>query len=258
MNSTRRADNLVRALAGLALGLSALASQADTTTRVDKAAALLQPVANTLSPRQQAILPIAALAAAGDIARLGPALEQGLGAGLTVNDAKEILVQLYAYAGFPRSLNALGELMKVVEERKRRGIQDAQGKTPTRVIPTGDALLAAGTANQTRLVGSPVRGPLFEFAPVADLYLKNHLFGDIFERDNLDWQSRELATVGMLAALPGAESQLQSHMRMSMNVGITSAQLGQVAQVLAVNVDADAGRRAREALVRHLASQSGK
>ena len=28
------------------------------------------------------------------------------------------------------------------------------------------------------------------------------LFGDIFERDNLDWQSRELATVSMLAALP--------------------------------------------------------
>jgi 4-carboxymuconolactone decarboxylase len=32
------------------------------------------------------------------------------------------------------------------------------------------------------------------------------LFGDIFERENLDWQSRELATVGMLSALPGAEA----------------------------------------------------
>lgn len=37
------------------------------------------------------------LAAAGDIA-----LNQGLDAGLTINDAK----QLYAYAGFPRGLNS--------------------------------------------------------------------------------------------------------------------------------------------------------
>ncbi|KJS29540.1 MAG: hypothetical protein VR64_20520 [Desulfatitalea sp. BRH_c12] len=39
------------------------------------------------------------------------ALNQGLDAGLTVNEIKEILVQLYAYAGFPRSLNAIGTFM---------------------------------------------------------------------------------------------------------------------------------------------------
>ena len=151
-------------------------------------------------------------------------MNQGLDAGLTVSDAKEILVQLYAYAGFPRSLNALGELMKVLEARKQRGIQDAPGREPSRAIPTGEALLAVGTANQTKLSGAPVKGPLFDFAPAIDEYLKTHLFGDIFARDNLDWQSRELATVGALAALPGVESQLHSHMRISMNVGLTPSQ----------------------------------
>ncbi|CAG9932909.1 carboxymuconolactone decarboxylase family protein [Candidatus Nitrotoga arctica] len=58
------------------------------------------------------------------------------------------------------------------------------------------------------------------YGPPADR--KTHLFGDIFDRDNLDWPSRELATVGMLSALQGAESQLQAHMRISMNVGITA------------------------------------
>lgn len=217
----------------------------------------IQATSETLSIRQQAIIPIAAFGAAGDMPRLGSALDQGLDAGLTVNDAKEVLVQLYAYAGFPRSLNALGELMKVVEARKQRGVKDAQGQAPSRAIPKGDALLAAGTANQTRLVGSPVKGALFEFAPAADEYLKNHLFGDIFERDNLDWQSRELATVGMLSALQGADAQLQSHMGISMNVGITASQLNQLAQVLADRVDAEAARRAREALARQLAAKSG-
>lgn len=208
----------------------------------------------TLSARQQAIVPIAAFAAAGDLARLNAALNQGLDNGLTVSDAREILVQLYAYAGFPRSLNALGELMKVLEARKQRGIQDAPGQAPSHPIPTGEQLLAAGTANQTKLAGTPVKGPVFDFAPAIDAYLKTHLFGDIFERDNLDWQSREIATVAMLAALPGAEPQVQAHLRISMNVGITASQLRQLVQVLADRVDADASRRAREALERQIAT----
>jgi alkylhydroperoxidase/carboxymuconolactone decarboxylase family protein YurZ len=173
-----------------------------------------------------------------------------------VSDAKEVLVQLYAYAGFPRSLNALGELMKVLEVRKQRGISDDPGSAPSRAAPKGEALLAAGTANQTELSGGPVKGPLFDFAPVVDEFLKTHLFGDIFERDNLDWQSRELATVGMLSALPGAESQLQSHMRFSMNVGLTAGQLRHLTQVLAERVDAAHAQRAREALERQLAAAS--
>ncbi|MFT3814262.1 MAG: carboxymuconolactone decarboxylase family protein [Acidovorax sp.] len=213
---------------------------------------------DTLTARQQAIVPIAAFAAAGDIARLNTALGQGLDAGLTVSDAKEILIQLYAYAGFPRSLNALGALMQVLEARRQRGIHDAPGSAPSRPIPQGDALLAAGTANQTKLSGGPVAGPLFDFAPTANEYLRTHLFGDIFERDNLDWQSRELATVGMLSALPGAEPQLQAHVRIGMNVGLTAGQLGQLVQVLADRVNADAARRAGEVLTRQLESLAPK
>jgi 4-carboxymuconolactone decarboxylase len=215
------------------------------------------PASDTLSATQRAIVPIAAWAAAGDIPRLNLALNQGLDAGLTISDAREVLVQLYAYAGFPRSLNALTELMSVVNTRRQRGVQDAPGRAPARPIPKGDALLAAGTANQTRLVGAVVQGPLFDFAPVANEYLRSHLFGDIFERDNLDWHSREVATVAMLSAMVGVESQLQSHMRISMNVGLTSSQLRHVAQVLGERVDADSSRRAREALERHLASVKG-
>ena len=78
-----------------------------------------------------------------------------------------------------------------------------------------------------------MKGPLFEFAPAIDTFLKTHLFGDIFARDNLDWQSRELATVGALAAMAGVESQLQAHIRISMNVGLSAAQLRAVSDPLA-------------------------
>lgn len=206
-----------------------------------------------LSPKQQSIGPVAAFAATGDMSGLREALDQGLDTGLTVGDCKEILVQLYAYAGFPRSLNALGELMKVLERRKECGITDQPG-SDSGPVPVGDELLAAGTANQTKLVGVPVAGPLFDFAPTIDRYLKTHLFGDIFARTNLDWQSRELATVAALAAMSGAEPQLRSHVAISMNVGLGEHQLRQFIEVLASRVNPDTARRAQAALDAQLAA----
>ncbi|MFK8402289.1 carboxymuconolactone decarboxylase family protein [Pseudomonas sp. BGr12] len=213
------------------------------------------PHSETLDDRQRRIVPIAAFAAAGDMAGLNRAINQGLDAGLTISEAREVLVQLYAYAGFPRSLNALGELMKVVQARQQQAIVDQPGREPSKSIPKGDELLAVGTANQTKLSGAPVEGALFDFAPVANEYLRTHLFGDIFERDNLDWQSREIATVAMLSALEGVAPQLQAHIRIAMNTGVTPQQLRQLIRVLAEQVSADASRRASEALELHLAAQ---
>lgn len=243
--------------AALALSLSTAPGHAAQDVPTPQAATGTAPASAALSARQQAIPLIAAFVATSDMPRLNVALNQGLDAGLTISEAKEILVQLYAYVGFPRSLNALGELKKVVDARRQRGIQDVPGREPSKPAPTGDALLAAGTANQTRISGAPVTGPVFDFAPVINQFLQTHLFGDIFERDNLDWQSRELATVGALAATPGVEAQLRSHMRASMRVGLSAAQLRQLTKVLAERGDEQAARRAGAALTQALAGGSG-
>ena len=258
MSNTTPAKQHAAALA-LALVFTAVSGLATAQTSVAQephAMTNSQPTSDTLSARQQAIPLIASFMAASDMPRLNAALHQGLDAGLTLSEAKEILVQLYAYAGFPKSLNALGELLKVVEARKQRGIQDAPGREPSRAIPTGGALLEAGTVNQTRISGAPVKNAVTDFAPVINQFLQAHLFGDIFERDNLDWQSRELATVGALAATPGVEAQLRSHMRASLRVGLTAAQLRQLTRVLDEGGAADAARRANEALTQALAAAS--
>lgn len=208
--------------------------------------------AEPLPARQLAIGPIAAGMANGDMPGLNAALNHGLDAGLSIADIKEVLVQLYAYTGFPRSLNALSELMKVADDRRARGLKDAAGTQPG-PVPTGQALLELGTANQTRLSGAPVKGPLFDFAPAIDQFLKTHLFGDIFARDNLDWQSRELATVAALGALSGVEPQLLSHIRISMNVGLSAGQLAQFGESLSRSGFAEAGQRVRAALEKFVA-----
>jgi alkylhydroperoxidase/carboxymuconolactone decarboxylase family protein YurZ len=248
----------VAALAAAAtLALALAPSHAAQNTEEPQTMSTTQVASGTLSAKQQAIPLIAAFMATSDMPRLNAGLNQGLDAGLSIGETKEILVQLYAYVGFPRSLNALGELMKVVEDRKQRGIKDEPGREPSRAAPTGEALLAAGTANQTRISGAPVKGPVFDFAPVINQFLQAHLFGDIFERDNLDWQSRELATVGALAATPGAEAQLRSHMGASMRVGLSAAQLRQVVQGLGERGDEQAAKRAGVALTQALAAASG-
>ena len=206
------------------------------------------PRSETLTARQRAIVLTGAFMATSDMPRLNAALNQGLGDGLTISEAKEVLVQLYAYAGFPRSLNALGELLKVVDLRKQQGHQDDPGREPSRPVVTSHALVAVGQTNQSEISGGPVQGPVFELAPVINQFLQAHLFGDIFERDNLDWQSRELATVGALAATPGAQAQLRSHMRASLRVGLTAEQLKQLVQALAEHVGPDEAARANEAL----------
>jgi alkylhydroperoxidase/carboxymuconolactone decarboxylase family protein YurZ len=202
---------------------------------------------NPLNSRQQALIPVAALAAEGHIAALVPALNVALDSGLTINELKETLVQLYAYCGFPRSLNALSCLMTVLSERQARGIIDEEGADASPQPENWDSL-QAGSRNQTQLVGRAVSGPLFDFAPAIDRYLKAHLFGDIFQRDVLDWPTRELATISMLAALSGAESQLKSHYAISLHNGLTVQQLRAFVAVLAEKVNAGVAKNASVAL----------
>lgn len=227
----------------IALNLSPLHAQSGDRTHSIEGTSMNR---EQLSEKQQAILPITAFTASGDMERLNAVLRQGLGAGLTVNEIKELLGQMYAYVGFPRSLNALSAFMTLIEDRKARGINDSSGRDPG-PLPAPEHMLEIGAANQTKLSGQPVKGPLFEFSPQIDRYLKEHLFGAIFARDNLDWQDRELATLGALAALHGAESQVQAHMRISRNVGLSEAQLQQVVAVLRERVGAEVADRAETA-----------
>lgn len=177
-----------------------------------------------LNSRQAKMVTVAAFTASGDLARLKVSLNQGLDAGLTINEINEILVQMYAYAGFPRSLNGIDTFMTVLEERERKGIKDVAGKEAGTLL-SGKSSMERGTEIQTRLIGAPAAGKYIAFTPAIDAFLKGHLFGDIFGRDNLDFQSREIATIAALACIGGVDPQLQAHFNIGLNVGLTEAQL---------------------------------
>ncbi|HXP96365.1 MAG TPA: carboxymuconolactone decarboxylase family protein, partial [Telmatospirillum sp.] len=92
-------------------------------------------------------------------------------------------------------------------------------------------------------------------APAIDAFLKDHLFGDIFGRDNLDFQSREIATISALSNMQGVNAQLQSHLNVGLNVGLTEAQLRGLILVLEANVGKSESDNANDVLSRVLSSR---
>ncbi len=205
-----------------------------------------------LTSVQTELIPVMAYAAKGDEAKLKLALNRALTQGVTINEAKAAFVQLYAYAGFPRSLTALNTLLNLTKERKAQGLVDREGKEPTKKAK-GIDIRALGTATQTKLVGAPVKAEVYTFCPEIDTYLKEHLFGDIFANDVLDWKTREVLTVSTLAALP-APTQLRSHLRVALNTGLTGADLQSFVEILRKTVgksEADLAQKTLDNVMKH-------
>ncbi len=212
---------------------------------------------NELTSRQRSVIAISAYTANGDLDKLKPALGEGLEAGLTVNEIKEVLIQLYAYTGFPRSLNGIHTFMSVMDERRAKGIKDQIGKESS-PIPAGMNRDEYGAKVRATLSGQqtipPARGYQV-FAPAIDAFLKEHLFADIFARDVLDFQTRELATISALAAMSGTAGQLQFHLGASMNVGFTESQMKHFVTVISDKVGKQEGETATSVLEKVLATR---
>ena len=188
-----------------------------------------------LSNRQKHLATIAALEAQGDLIRLEPAIIEALEGGVTINEIKEAFSQLYAYTGFPRSLNALGVLSKVLNENENESKHDwLEGKPWTRPAMWDDAqrALAIGTEVQTQLSGHPFN---YDFCPQNDYYLKAHLFGDIFAGDQLSAADREIVTVAALSALKGVAPQLAAHKAGAVNMGNSQETVDELCQFLSDN-----------------------
>lgn len=187
-----------------------------------------------LSERKQGIIPIAALTAQGDLDQLHVALNDGLDAGLTINEIKEVIVHVNAYAGFPRSIRGLQTFMEILNEREARGISDELGpeaspidndrKKYDRGVETLYELTGANWAHPESGYGA--------FAPAIDRFLKEHLFADLFERDVLTYAERQLTTISVLSSLDGLEPMLRSHFNISLNVGLTPGQLKHFVEVI--------------------------
>jgi 4-carboxymuconolactone decarboxylase len=91
--------------------------------------------------------------------------------------------------------------------------------------------------------------------PVIHTFLKEHLFTDIFARDVLGHQQRELANIAGLVSLPGTEGQLRSILGAAMKIELTEAQLKDFISVFEYKVGKREAESAREVLTSILNSR---
>ncbi len=208
--------------------------------------------AHSLSEKQKAIILISSLTAKGDLVKLKQALNSALEGHLTVNESKEVLVHLYAYCGFPRSIQGLNTLIAVLDERKAKGIKDNPGREAT---PVTDAnKYETGWKNLAKLGGRPTDGPIEKptsgygaFSAEIDIFLKEHLFADLFSRDVLTFAERELTTISVLISLgSGVEPMLASHLGLTLKQGVTKIQIEEAFTLIEKSVsktDAEAARK---------------
>lgn len=205
---------------------------------------------NALEPRHRHIVAISSPAAIGDLDRLGMALHDGLDAGLTVNEIKEVLVHLHAYCGFPRSIQGLNTLIAVLEARKAQGITDEMGRTASPVTDTPGKYERGKKVLET-LTGQPQITPpqsgYGAFSPEIDVFLKEHLFASLFERDVLSFEDREIATISALVSLRGLTPMLKGHLRIALHLGFAEAQLMHLLAIIESTAgvkEAEDGRKA--------------
>lgn len=190
--------------------------------------------AQELSKQQKSIASISALTAKSDWKNLKSELSKGLDNGLTVNQIKEELVHLYAYVGFPKSIMGLRTFLSVLDERKANGITDNWGKEASAIDDTNPKY-ERGKKVLEELIQNPLpetKPDYQQFSPEIDAFLKEHLFADIFERDVLTYQQRELITVSALMSLGDVEPMLKGHLGISLKQGFTKAQLEDLVETL--------------------------
>jgi alkylhydroperoxidase/carboxymuconolactone decarboxylase family protein YurZ len=128
--------------------------------------------------------------------------------------------------------------MAVLNERQAQGIEDEIGPeaSPLPADMNKDdygARVRASLAGQETI--SPPSGYQL-FTPIIDTFLKEHLFADIFARDTLDFQSRELVTISALASMTGTGGQLSFHLGAAMNTGLSETQMQVFIAVLKAKV----------------------
>lgn len=200
-----------------------------------------------MNKKQQYIVEVAALVGKGDLAKLKPVLVAGLEDGMTVNELKEVMVHSYAYGGFPRALRGLQTFVAVLDERKANGIEDKRGREASPITDTRSKY-ERGRDILSKISGVPVDAPKADYAvlaPEIEVFLKEHLFADIFERDVLTYNEREMATVAVLAAIGGVEPMMKGHIGIALNVGVTPDELRHLFIIIEKQIghrEADAGR----------------
>jgi 4-carboxymuconolactone decarboxylase len=189
-----------------------------------------------LDLKSKEIAVVAALTALGNAEpQLKVHINGALNVGCTINDVKEIILQMSAYSGFPTCINAMNALKDVLSRRKEQGISDCIGAEPTNIILPMDRY-EQGVKELAELDDKQLERleeAYNEFSPDLIRYI---VYGqaDIMARNNLNKKYREIATIAALTTMGTAQPQLRFHINAGLNVGITIDEVKEIMLLMTV------------------------
>ena len=189
-----------------------------------------------LDNKSKEIVAISSLIAQAAIPQLKVHFNGALNSGCSINEIKEIILQMSVYTGFPMCINAMNALKEVLHERTSKGFVDLEGETATNIpsdnnrYTTGSAQLSLLNEQQEQLLTDSFGN----FAPELIRFTIEYGYGDIFSRNNLAPRYRQIATISALATLGNTQPQLSFHIAGALHIGVTEQEIKEVMLLLTV------------------------
>jgi 4-carboxymuconolactone decarboxylase len=177
-----------------------------------------------LDMKKREIATVAALTAMGTaVPQLKTHIRASLTVGLKPEEIVETIMQMALYSGFPSSLNALQTAKEIFAEKKVTFTPKlTQGDQATR-YKRGSVLIGEVYGNP-KAAENLIKG-MEDISPDMARFIIEFPYGDVYSRPGLDMKSREIATVAALTAMGDAAPQLKTHIRASLQVGLTKTEV---------------------------------
>jgi 4-carboxymuconolactone decarboxylase len=187
--------------------------------------------------KSKEIAVVASLTAMGTaIPQLKVHLNGALNVGCTINELKEIIVQMSAYSGFPSSINAMNALKEVLIDRQKNGKKDNEGPLPSNEQST-TGRYETGAKELSELDNKQVERLEFAYKDFCPDFVKLILefgYADIYARNNLSKKYRQIATIAALTALGNAQPQLKFHINAALNIGLSIDEVKEIMLLMTV------------------------
>jgi 4-carboxymuconolactone decarboxylase len=189
-----------------------------------------------LDLKSKEIAVVAALTAMGTAQpQLKVHINGALNTGSSVNEVKEVILQMAVYSGFPSCINGMNALKEVIGERREHGIKDDIGKTATDTSQSNRLKLGEQELSELdSLQAGRLKNAYDDLSPELVKFILEFGYADIFSRDNLDKKHRQIATIAALAAMGTARSQLEFHINAGLNIGLTVENVREIMLLMSV------------------------
>jgi 4-carboxymuconolactone decarboxylase len=188
-----------------------------------------------LDNKSKEIVAVSSLIAQREVPEMKVHFNGALNTGSTINEVKEIILQMSVYVGFPKSICAMNTFREVLEERKSHGVTDEEGVSyqaeniSDRTEKGSEELALLDKEQEQKL-----RENLDALSPELVQFTLEYGYADIYSRDNLDKKSRQIATISALATLGNAPSQLKFHINAGLNIGLTIDEIKEIMLLMTV------------------------